>query len=657
MQRTTTFFLIMALGGCSPAVQKPKSKVAVKPNLLLSAKVQSFSETRPFTTTVMLGSYFYAGTPRGLYRFDLNTGDSVPFAETAGVVAAEILALGADPSSGLHVVTPAGLFQFHRNAWKKVEGFAAPPASVTQMMASTNGLWVGTEGGLYRHHQGQWTHHLAGAKITAILDDTAGTGMWIGTDAEGIFQYDGKRFRRHGKTDGQVLRSVRSLAYTVDGALWVLGSDGTSDRLMFFDGRHWATFAVNSPEKLHWVSLAGEKSLLAVGKDVVRLHRFDESIRGPKDKPASAVAIEGKKSPNAPTDYPVPSFWTSRMNLWFPVDTTSVSNQGQSLILGTKTIGAMRYDGGKPRWYRSNALTGNRQKIKGACDAAACYFPGGQGQAYRASATGLEPQSVTKDATVRVEAFAKDPNGGIVAIYGLSQSPMLKLARLEGGQFKPAGELQITLPMGSPTVRFARYAPNGDLWLGLAYRDKEGDARPWGVAVLSKDGTLIHHRNTVLPTEDRKPGSLALPDDIRDVFFGEQTWLATDSGVCRIAAKGQIHLFTENDGLESELTYALAKGPKAEVMVASHGGVGRFDGRAWRFDLNAALRKDTRGLVMVGDALWAATSAGVVRLKAGKVARLSARDGLASDSVLDVLPHGDKLLWVLTSKGLSLLQL
>jgi|GEM_PF-5186514 ligand-binding sensor domain-containing protein len=657
MRRTTTLFLIMVLGSCAPAVRKPKSQIDVKPRQSLSAKVQSFSETRPFTSTVTLDTFFYAGTPRGLYRFDLNSGDPVAFADQSGVVAAEILGLAADPSSGLHVVTPAGLFQFHRKVWKKVDGFAAPPASVTQMMASTNGLWIGTSGGLYRLFQGKWSHHLAGAKISAILDDTAGSGMWIGTDAEGIFQYDGKRFRRHGKSDGQVLRSIRSLAYTVEGALWAVGSTGKADRLVFFDGRHWATFQVKTKQKLRWVSLAGDKSLLAIGNRVLQIHRFDESIRGPKDKPVGTVVLQGRRSPRAPTDYPIPSFWTTSVPKWFPTVTTSVSNQAQSLILGTKTIGAMRYDGIKLRWYRSNALTGNRQKIKGACDANACYFPGGRGQAYKATAAGLEPLSVSKDASIRVEAFVKDAKGAIVAIYGLSQSPMLKMARKDGDVFKPAGDIQITLPTGSPSVRFARYAADGKLWLGLAYRDSEGDVRPWGVAVVGKGKTPIHHRNSMLPTEDRKPGSLALPNDIRDVFFGEETWLATDSGVCRISAKGQIQLFTENDGLESELTYAVAKGPSGEIVVASHGGVGRFDGRAWRFDLDSALRKDTRGLVVVGDALWAATSAGVVKFQAGKAGRLSARDGLATDRVLDILPHGEKLLWVLTSKGLSLVQL
>jgi len=119
----------------------------------------------------------------------------------------------------------------------------------------------------------------------------------------------------------------------------------------------------------------------------------------------------------------------------------------------------------------------------------------------------------------------------------------------------------------------------------------------------------------------------------------------------------KVDLFTENEGLESEIVYAVIKDPKGRLTAASHGGVGRFDGKWWRFDDEGPLHRTARALIPRGDTLWVGTSAGVIGQGPTATRQIDARLGLASDNVLDLYLENDRRMWVLTDAGVSLLTL
>ena len=299
---------------------------------------------------------------------------------------------------------------------------------------------------------------------------------------------------------------------------------------------------------------------------------------------------------------------------------------------------------------------GGRDKLSIACNADRCFIAGTSGQGYAFEGGRFAPIAVSSDSTVKIQAFTREQSGTIIALFSPAHGKSVTIARYNGKTFDEAGKVEVPLPEAARVrVRFARQQVGGKLWIGLAYVDAEGEQRPWGVMTV-EGGKAIAHRSTLLPSEDRGAGSLALPDDIRDVYFrGDDVWLATDSGVCRVRGTN-VTLFTENEGLGSELSYAVADAEGA-VYVATYGGVGHYDGKAWRFDLGGALARESRSIIAAGRVLWVGTEAGLVRREGKSMRVLGVKDGLAGDKVRDLHLDSQSRLWVLTDRGLSILKL
>jgi hypothetical protein len=216
--------------------------------------------------------------------------------------------------------------------------------------------------------------------------------------------------------------------------------------------------------------------------------------------------------------------------------------------------------------------------------------------------------------------------------------------------------MKIAIPKGTIGVRFSRFDPEGKLWLGLSYTEKDGTRRPWGVVEMGMSGAdIMYHRSTLMPGEKRPKGSLALPDDIRDIqFFGGYAWLATGAGACRVKGN-QVLLYSENEGLESEIIHRFAFMPNGEILAATHAGIGRFDGKAWRFDYDEPLRQTTRALLLERGVLWVGTSRGLVRRNDKNETRLiDTTEGLVGNVIKDLKKDPFGRLWVLTDQGLSI---
>src|SRR5438552_18984668 len=60
--------------------------------------------------------------------------------------------------------------------------------------------------------------------VNRILQDRSGF-LWVGT-GNGLFRYDGAGFRRFGVEEGLPSSSIRAMAESPDGALWVLTARG-----------------------------------------------------------------------------------------------------------------------------------------------------------------------------------------------------------------------------------------------------------------------------------------------------------------------------------------------------------------------------------------------------------------------------------------------
>jgi hypothetical protein len=526
-------------------------------------------------------------------------------------------------------------------------------------VATSWGVWAGGDKGLGRFKDGAWTPFLPGARVSILHQDLSGDGVWVGTDGEGLYHLESGKFVSHNPVKGQVVRRVTAMTYTEDGGVLVVGQDGKKrHRLVFYDGTHWTAYSLHPHGQLGWVHQIAGSTLLAYQDRVLLLKRMQRPVQGKVKLPAGPVRLEGTPAPKAPQGYPFPLLYTVPMSNWLPPDPTIVSGQGMQMLIATRTIGLVRYDGKQATWYRTNDLTREGEKLKVACDARACFLAGTDGRGYRFDGSGFKPITVSSEPGTKVQCFINEPSGAVVAVHSPLDGRSLVFSRLAAGaegKFERQREVKIAIPPGEIVVRFARYSPDGQLWLGLSYV-KEGKF-PWGVVVIDSAGKTTYHRSTLLPTESRPKGSLALPDDVRDVqFFEGFTWIATGAGACRVKGN-QVTLFTENEGLASELVHRFERSADGELLLASHGGIGRLAGKEWRFDYSGPMSQASRALLRVDQTLWVGTSVGLVQRREGKDRVLTTKtDGLAGDVVLDLYRDPSARLWVLTDGGLSILE-
>ena len=96
--------------------------------------------------------------------------------------------------------------------------------SVRSLAEDSHGnLWAGTEQGLLILKEGQlskirdWQWH---SEIEVIYRDPRGH-MWVGTDGDGLFEFDGNGIHRYRTEDGLASNQVRGLLCDRRGALWI----------------------------------------------------------------------------------------------------------------------------------------------------------------------------------------------------------------------------------------------------------------------------------------------------------------------------------------------------------------------------------------------------------------------------------------------------
>ena len=129
---------------------------------------------------------------------------------------------------------------------------------------------------------------------------------------------------------------------------------------------------------------------------------------------------------------------------------------------------------------------------------------------------------------------------------------------------------------------------------------------------------------------------------MRDVR-GDTAWFATNEGVARLG-DGQVKVWTEADGLRSELARAVTIAPEGGVIVATGAGAGVWDGKTWEFP--PALRFEINDVVATHNGqVWMATERGIAAWDGKKVRRVDTRRGLAENEVLDVAVDQFDRVW------------
>jgi hypothetical protein len=354
----------------------------------------------------------------------------------------------------------------------------------------------------------------------------------------------------------------------------------------------------------------------------------------------------------------VPRLEARPIGLPLPPGLAAVLARGDELWLGTRGLGLARSGKVGVSFLRTHELTEGAERLTVACAGPReCYMATGGTQAWVFDGDRFVQARIDAEEGARVLAVVEDHRRRVVAIHRGKSGSALRLSRLTDRAWIPLAVQELQVPHNVPEISFAVFALSGNLWIGLHYKDTDGEDRYFGAAEVDIDEAKVTYHRTFPRGEVQPPGSLPIPNDVTAVLFHPgDMWFATKSGACRVLGKS-VKLFTEADGLESELLRDIEDGPGGEVWVASERGVGRFNGKTWRFERQGPLGFKIRALARGEHGwVWLGTNRGLVLVAGPQLEVFGTTRGLLEGEVIDVAVDRLGRVWALSPRGVTLVE-
>jgi hypothetical protein len=643
---------LAVLAGCPPTPDPEP------PRRTERVRVRSFTEASAVRQLLAAPPYAFSVGDTGLDRWNLRTGEVLHITAEHGLPGERVEAMAHDPSRGwLWLATDTGIGRYDLGS-STFTSIPAPPevlgleslAAVALEPAADGGLWIGHDSGLYyTNTAGQWTNTGVTDPVTSIHVARDGW-LWIGTGLGLIGrQPDGESFR-YGIADGCDLQSVRFIVRAPDGGPLVVGENGAGKQrvVLILDG-NCASYRA-APEARWDAASAGIDELVVLAGDALYSLRMPTSgARRLRRDGMRLVPVPGVgAAPRSP-------YVMRTLDLPLPPGAETIAAVEDEILVGTRDLGVARLIAGKRRgrstWLRRSELVDGARSLTVACAAADdCYL-----------ATGAETwrfdgeRFVPIDATGDILAVVRSLGGTLYAVHRTENNQRIALSTIRHGLLELVSDLEIETPGGRPELTFTTFSPGGVLWLGLRYRDEAGELRPYGVALVDITlGAVVYHHATTDIREVRE-GVLPIPINAVDVAFigdEDEIWMATTEGAAAIRGPG-VEVFTEAEGLASEVLRAIAASSGGVVFAGSHVGVEIFDGTGWKHP--RALRYPVNDLAIGLDGrLWIATDRGLVVYDGASVRRLDRRRGLVQNQIEDLAIDHLGRIWVRGSEGLTL---
>jgi hypothetical protein len=705
--------LVAAGAGCRPKPTPPpvEPPVAAKPAAFNASRIRSFSDSLAVTAIADSPSSLFVGTARGLIRWD--GGRYTVLTQKDGLPADRIAAITVDAGGGVWLASTKGLTRGIKGVWTN---FAAAPVGsfLTGLYSDGKIVWAAGPEGLARLRGGKWEHFFPETGITALAAGPGGT-VWVGTSGAGVLRINktGDKLEHFAAAQGCDLDVIRGMV-AADKILLVVGEGAGGPRAAFFDGDRFHSYTLESPAVIEWAARAGSRLLVGAGDHIyavvpapppppnakspkncaaaeeqplaapVKLTAIPSFAASPRllalkpdlssatlEQPGGAAPSKPSSSPPPPPPKPAPKSGKSKSaktpapppgppvgppleieesQLRLPDGVTIVAGSDRGLLVGTRFLGAMRIENDVPRLYRVNDLAAGAVRLTVACIRGKkagddCFLATGGTRAWRFDGQAFEVAAVDPEPGSRVLAVLRDDKGDVLAIHRGAEDRQLRISRVDEGRWTPIAMQAVEVPHGAPDLNFAVFSPDGHLWIGLRYIDKDGDARDWGANEIAlESGKVIRHKE--------------LPTDVVAMYFRakREAWFATRSGAARIL-DGKVRIFTENDGMASEIARDIGPGAKGEILVATGRGTGRFEAGRWTFPrLGAfyrpanALGHDAHGDVFIG------TDHGLFCVGECPPDAIDTRRGLNADEIKDLTVDDRGRVWVLTEKGINIVE-
>jgi ligand-binding sensor domain-containing protein/signal transduction histidine kinase len=568
---------------------------------------------RIFIVTMQAVAMLAAGTPwlgAGEYSHRIWRAED-------GLPRNRIQAIDQTPDGYLWIGTSGGLARFDGVRFVVFDSSNTPALhdeSITSLWPAHDGsLWAGTEGGGLLHYQnGSFTSFgtaegLTNGFVRSVLEDKAGN-IWVGTD-RGFFQLVGDRFVRldHG-TPESPFTSVVQIAFDKQGRIWVGAQIGL---LTVVNGM------------LVPATCRGEPVSAAV-----------KGLYQSSDGRVFSIDAEG---------FSEVQDGCRRRNPLARDVTVSALREGRDgkLWVGTPGEGLIRYMGGKaqmltaPSLLPDNAVTAvfeDREQNLWVGSQDGLVLLGKTALTMIGAAEGLADDHITTISAGRRDAAGKDE---------------LWVATWPGQIYKISGDKPVAVRL--PGVNLRMLKPHtmledskGSLWLGS---NTEGVAR------------VDNGADRGAPTRfSMKEGMRS--NDVRQIYEDEEghIWFATGSGMSRWDGK-EIRNYYLDDGLSYPSTRCIAPNPGGGMLIGTDEGLNLFQhDRFVAVPAFAALRQDKIWAILADPdgTLWLGTrGGGLIRVRNGRIARYTKREGLPGNAIFQILDDGKGKLWISSPAGIS----
>ncbi|HEU4726554.1 MAG TPA: hypothetical protein VFT22_01645 [Kofleriaceae bacterium] len=654
--------LLVGLVASVAACAAPEPPAApIPPVSTGKVRVRVFTEPSPVRLLAPAGRFVFVGTDTDLERWDPD-GGVLPLSADHGLSGNHVAALAPDPERRwVWILTEGGLG--HYDAGTELYSEVPPPppsvgvdfaalvkeASASVAPAEDGGAWLASLHGLvYVSSQGGWASTPIKEPIRALARDHGGW-LWVAAKGGLIARKPTGETVRVGAGVGCSITEPRIVVELAGERMLVIGADADGhDRLAFGKQLSWVTYRALPDVRWDAAARRGAGAVVMGGDRVYRISPANTAQVRP-------LARDGMRL--VPVSGAAATEWViDPVDLVVPPGAVTVGTADEHLLIGTRDLGTARYRDGDahPRaWLRRKQMFEDATTLSVACARPTdCWIATGARQAWHWNGD----RFVAGGPDQVVLAVVRDPGGAIYALHRGTSETEIHLSRIEGAGWTQVPKVALSTPGTAPEVSFARFAASGSLWVGLRYHDGV-ERRAYGIAIVdTASGKMAYHRTEATTgVSDRKgPRMLAIPVGVVDADMrGETAWFATNEGVARLA-DGEVKLWTEADGLRSELARAVTIAADGRVIIATGAGAGVWNGVSWEFP--AALRFEINDVVATRNGqVWMATERGIAAWDGKKVRRVDMLRGLAENEILDVTADQFDRVWARGPGSLTLI--